>query len=135
MTTKHKVHFETDPDEFCCGIHTAGNFEFDSVDTAFGLADVYPANDGWHSTKRLAAKSAVARMIKASVGRPIIMWFKRRVDYVGTPHESYEMDELRQVVKHTRGVVPLGVTINPGTKNHVDGYMLTAHAKKGEAIE
>jgi hypothetical protein len=149
MTTKNKFkfHFCIEEDSFCCGVFTTGSFELDETDEDYKDLNAYhgwghatdPCNakTGWRSTPKLAAQSAIAEMIVASAGRPIMMWFKRPCDYTHKvdPKQKYEDDALRQAVKRKRGVVKLRTFVNPGTRNHVDGYLLTAHATKGETIE
>lgn len=143
--TKFKFHFCIEEDSFCCGVFTTGSFDLDEThmdtnysDRGWGYnPEPCTAKEGWRSTPKLAAQSAIAEMIVASAGRPIMMWFKRPAKFNGTvdPDQKYDDDALRQAVKSKRGVVKLGTFVNPGTNNHVDGYLLTAHATKGATIE
>lgn len=143
--TKFKFHFCIEEDSFCCGVFTTGSFDLDEIDpdetasrSIWGYdPETYTATEGWRSTPKLAAQSAIAEMIVACAGRPIMMWFKRpaKFDRSVDPDQKYEDDALRQAVKRKRGVVKLGSFVNPGTHNHVDGYLLTAHATKGATIE
>lgn len=142
MTKEIGYRFDFDMEEvdWCCGARTAGNFTLLEQDANSDYNKkykngVFTVENGWRSTKAQAAESAVKLMIEDSNGRPIVMWFKRRVNYLGQMTERFEHEELRQAVKHTKGAISLGVTINPGTNNHLDGYVLTAHATKGEALE
>lgn len=133
-TNKFRYEFGIEDIPFCCGVREVGGFTLEEVDEdeVKYYPEDYPAKDGWRSTPTLAAQSCIAQMIKDSEGRPIQFWFKRSKIYNGELNDHFDADALRQVVMKKRGVVKLGTFINPGTKNHVDGYLLTAHATKGK---
>lgn len=139
---RYKISVDVTDDAYCCGVYTGGEFDLIVEDLNDDWNSRWPgenhtAEEGWSTTKSGAAKLAIAEMITDAGERPIMLWFKRQRDYTGKVplDQKYDCDELRQVVKHKKGVVKLGTFINPGTKNHIDGYMLTAHATKGDKIE
>lgn len=127
----YHFRWDAEADEYCCGVFTAGQFRYDDADPE--EEDV----DGYHKTIPAAAKAAILEMIEEAGQRPIMMWFVRRCDYSKRIHEDaqYECDGLRRQVARTKGVVKLGTFINPGTKNQIDGYMLTGHCTKGVKIQ
>lgn len=138
---RYKISVDVTDDTYCCGVYTGGEFNLiveDINDYSYRHSRyAYTAEEGWSTAKSGAAKLAIAEMIENAGARPIMLWFKRQRDYTGGVPltQKYDCDELRQVVKHKKGVVKLGTFVNPGTKNHIDGYMLTAHCAKGDEIE
>jgi hypothetical protein len=121
---------------FCCGIREIGEMKWNRYEWTKEDLENEDEQD-WGLTKADAIKKHIARVLTESNGRPIVYWFVRRRQYNGKilPDTRYDMHELRSVIMRKKGVVKLGTFINPGTKNQIDGYMLTAHSTKGVKID
>src|ERR1700744_3339626 len=132
MTERFRIEYGMDQHSFCCGANEVGAMDWDHGHPRRGETNEFPSEDGWYPTKAGAIKHHIKEVIEESDGRPIVYWFVRRCDYnkVIKPETKFDMDELRQVFKRKKGVVKLGTVSNPGTRNQLDGYMLTSHPSK-----
>lgn len=129
--------------EFCCGVQQVGSFQMNQYSE---FAQKRYGYKGEPSPEAAVAKAwDQIKQNGIAEGCPLQFWFVRPDvarhgvfddddDVEPNLEEKFENDELRQLVKNHPGVIKLGCFVNPNTDNHVDGYMITEWATKGEEL-
>lgn len=97
---------------YCCGINEIGKFRDPNED-----------DDGYSEYEAEDAAELLDR-IKSDYPEGLLfhIWFVKHKKFDETFEEDYEYDDLRQLVQQIPGVIHIAETINPNSKNMIDGY-------------